>query len=102
MSPPINDGGVGWKGSDTSRNAARDIVSKCMTIRAEVLSFLAATGSAHTSEQIAAALGRPYESVQPRLSELLALGRVEDSGKRGQSRHGKKIIAWKLKPQPQE
>lgn len=84
----------GSKPVDTSRDAAAAIRPKVTELRAMVLAEIVARPS--TSVQIARRLHQPYETVQPRTSELKRLGLIEDSGKRGASRDpAKTAIIWK-------
>jgi hypothetical protein len=46
------------------------------------------------SEQIAAAIGCEYCSVQPRTAELRMAGKIRDSGRRSESRYGRPTIIW--------
>lgn len=85
---------VGFQGGQTSFRAARSMHMKAATIREQVLDCLRSTSGPLSSEQIAAILGLPYESVQPRLAELRLMGKAFDSGIRRVSRFGKPIIAW--------
>lgn len=92
------DCGVGHQGGDTSLRAALDIAPKAATIRLKVMRKLAELDRPLTSEELADRLGIPYESVQPRLSELRRDNLVHDSGIRRTGRHGKPIIAWEARP----
>ncbi len=86
---------TGYAPTDTSHNAARDIEPKVKTLRDQVLAFLRERTFPATTEVIASALGRPYASIQPRLSELKEKGLVEDSGRRGRTQYGKPCIEWR-------
>lgn len=86
--------GVGYQGRDTSLQAAQSNVGKKITLREQVKNVLRGTSEALSTEQIAEMLGRPYVSVQPRLSELANDGLIRDSGKRGKTQWGKQCILW--------
>lgn len=86
--------GVGYQGGDTSLQAAQSNVGKKLTLREQVKNVLCGTSKALSTEQIAEMLGRPYVSVQPRLSELANDGLIRDSGKRGKTQWGKQCILW--------
>lgn len=85
--------GVGFQGGDTSLKAAAEIQPKAGTLRAEALACVKEYGPIST-DGIAMRTGHDYGSIQPRLSELRAAGKVTDSGIRGKTRHGKSCIMW--------
>lgn len=87
---------VGYRNTDTSAAAAARIGSKAATIREQVVDCLKASPAPLTTDEIAFRIGRPYCSVQPRLSELRRSGRVEDSGERKTGYWGVNNIAWRL------
>jgi len=91
---PYTSQDVGWQRTDTSHDAAK--TTDAANIRKKVLWILGRAEIPLTSEEIAAGLGLPYRSVQPRLSELRDLGLVEDSGERGVSTYNKSVIKWGL------
>lgn len=93
---PYLESGVGYQATDTSLAAAVSAKLSARTIRTKVLRLLKIAGEPLSSEDIADHLKLPYRSVQPRLAELRNDGLVEDSGERGLSIYGKKIILWKL------
>ena len=90
------DTGVGFQKPDTSRNAAHAMSAKTGTIKEQVLQCLHRSVGGLTTEQIADYIGKPYGSVQPRLSELQNDKRVKDSGIRRTGRWKKQIIVWEL------
>lgn len=83
----------GWKGRGTSKAAADGIAPEAKGLRARVLEAVKARQG--TPEQIAHRLGVPLMNVRPRLSELAAVGLVEDSGERGTAMGGRKAIVWR-------
>lgn len=85
---------AGWKAEGTSREAAEKVDAK--TLRARVLTELAK--SPGTADEIAHRLHIDRLSIRPRLSELSALGRVEDSGVRRVNESGKRAVVWRLTP----
>jgi predicted HTH transcriptional regulator len=97
--PYLTDG-VGYQPVTTSVASAESIQLKALPLRERIAELLA-ENPPMTSEEIARAIGAPYESVQPRLSELRNAKRAEDSGIRRLSRFGKDIIAWTLKKKEQ-
>jgi hypothetical protein len=89
----------GYQRTDTSKAAAEKVKPKAAWVRARVIDALTRQGPM-TTVQIARAIGLPYESVQPRLSESRALSLVIDTGKRGPSRDpAKNAIVWAIAPQ---
>lgn len=85
----------GWKKTDTSRDAAKDMAGKAGKLRAAVLDTLWRHGPL-TTEEIAVWAGHGYASIQPRTSELRLAGRIEDSGERRLNNSGKRAIVWRL------
>jgi len=84
----------GHADTDTSRAAADAVRPKVSWVRGKVLEAL--TERPGTAVQIARRLRLPYETIQPRTSELKAMGLIEDSGKRGPSRDpAKTAIIWR-------
>lgn len=94
---PYTAQGTGFRPTDTSLDAALSIEPRAPNLRAEVLGWLEQQIRPASTEDIAAALDRPYGSIQPRLSELRDLGLVEDSGSRGLTKYGKTCILWRAK-----
>ncbi len=83
----------GYAPTDTSKAAAKAVRPKVSWVREKVLEALERPG---TAVQIARRLRLPYETIQPRTSELKAMGLIEDSGKRGPSRDpAKTAIIWR-------
>lgn len=83
------------KGSETSQAAAESI-KDVELVRAEVLSLFE-SGWEGTDWQLHEKLGREYETVQPRRSELKDQGLVVDTGRRSNvSRSGKSVSIWAL------
>ena len=93
---PFTDDGVGYRQTDTSKNAAQEQKYRAPNLRSAVILVLQDHKRAMTTEAIAEALERPYGSIQPRLSELQDKGLVRDSGVRGMTRWGKPCIKWIL------
>lgn len=87
----------GYRNTDTSFAAAEAVKPKASTVRLMVLEALKTRPM--TSIEIAGYIGMPFESTQPRTSELAAKGLIEDSGLRGKSRDpSKQAIVWRLVP----
>lgn len=82
--------------TDTSAEAAEAIRPSVSQLQYMILGRLA-IGGPQTSHELAEALGEAYENVQPRCSELRALGQIKDGGKRGPSRNpNRNAIRWEL------
>lgn len=82
--------------TDTSRAAARSI-QPTKLIRDRVADLLKAHSAGLTTEEISGHLRIPYGTVQPRTSELRALGQIEDSGRRRMNGSGRSAIVWAWK-----
>jgi hypothetical protein len=88
--------GIGYQHRDTSLAAASNVGGKKTTLREQVYTLLTQTPTPLSTEQVAEILGRPYVSVQPRLSELSNDRRIRDSGRRGKTQWGKACILWEV------
>ena len=86
---------------DTSIEAAESMEKSSATLRTRVLNILGGADFPFvypmTSEQISDISGISHENVWKRISELRAMGKVEDSGKRRRNRSGRKAIAWQIR-----
>jgi predicted ArsR family transcriptional regulator len=79
----------------TSQAAAEAMVPHAATL--QDLALKALRRKPQTSWELAQALRVDFESIQPRTSELAALGLIEDSGERGAARSPKRTaIRWRL------
>jgi len=86
----------GFKGdAETGRDGARMFTSKCATRQAEALEALWELGEA-SAEQIAERTGRHWYLTRPRMSELRAQGKIQDTGKRAATGMGGQTIVWRL------
>ena len=84
----------GWREPITSKAAAEDMASSADTIRAEVLGSL--REKPKTVHETASALQRSIPAVQPRFSELRALGKIVATGEqRINTASGKRAHVWK-------
>lgn len=81
-------------GSVTSKNAADSIRPHVESQRERVYAWLCAFGPA-SDEQMQDALDMPANTQRPRRVELLAAGRVVDSGRTVTTRSGRNAVAWK-------
>lgn len=91
---PYTSAGTGYRRTDTSHEAARQIEPKAATLRAEVLDVLKRHPRGLDCDEVAEKLGRYFGSVRPRITELKNDGLIVDSGRRSESRWGKKVIVW--------
>jgi hypothetical protein len=82
------------QGGDTSYQAACKISKELGRRQAEVLAHLQ-LGPA-TPEEIADAIGRHFATVRPRVSELVRLGLVMDTGRRGTGALGGTVRIWRV------
>ena len=84
------------KGSDTSREAARNVARGAPTKRAEVYGYILARGDAGaTDAEIEGGLSMLRQSVCARRNELVKLGMIRDSGRRRTSLHtGRRCAVW--------
>jgi predicted ArsR family transcriptional regulator len=64
----------------------------------KILSALEIFGEG-TSQQISDMCGLSYSAVARRISELIAEGKVIDTGRKGKSPSGRGAIIWKLSPE---
>jgi len=86
----------GFKGNaETGRDGARMFASKCGSRQAEALEALRELGEA-SAEQIAEHTSRHWYLVRPRLSELKAQGKVQDTGRRAATGMGGQTTVWRL------
>lgn len=80
---------------DTSREAARRIAGHAGTQRAEVFAFIVSRGViGATDSEIAAGVGIPIQSVNPRRGELEDLGVIVLNGERRPSPSGHPCRVW--------
>lgn len=85
----------GFKEPTTSRDSARQIKRRAETVRDRVAD-LYRRGNSVTPDQAADMLGISILTVRPRVSELVAQGKLVDTGRRwpNQSGHMAKIYRW--------
>lgn len=95
--PPEYPHVPGWKGTDTSREAAKAIAPSAKTLRGQVLGFLKrlAPDEALTADQIAVGMQRSILSIRPRVSELAAAGAIVRGDKRGKNESGMSAATWR-------
>lgn len=96
FSGPYN-GGCGWKARDTAKAAAEAVKPTAATLRARALELLRREGP-RTADDVARRLDEHPLAMRPRLSELAALGLIEDTRQRGRNESGKRAIIWRAVP----
>lgn len=79
---------------ETSRQAAPER-GAAARLRSLALSYVEQSGGC-TADECAAALGESVLAVRPRFSELVALGKLEDSGQRRRNASGKSAAVWRV------
>ncbi len=84
---------AGWKGTDTSREAAETVNTAIVRVMVEAWLL---THGPHTADEVADALGIDRLTVRPRCSELRRLGRLEDTGERRLNLSGRRAIVWRV------
>lgn len=81
--------------ADTSRAAAKQIVSQLQHLEARVFGFLNQRGAAGaTAQEIEDGLKMDGSTVRPRLVTLRARGLVKDSGLRRRTHSLRKAVVW--------
>jgi len=83
----------GYKRGGTSKAAADSMREKAPTLRDMVLAELSQANA--TADECAAAMGLSLLSVRPRFTELLALGKIADTGMTRRNQSGKKATVWR-------
>jgi predicted 2-oxoglutarate/Fe(II)-dependent dioxygenase YbiX len=82
-------------GTDTSIAAAEFMAGIQAPVQRAVLRAIRdASVRGLTAHELAVALGLERTTVQPRTSELRALGKIRDSGQRRPNPNGKMAIVW--------
>ena len=78
---------------ETSRRAAESVAGRAEDLRNKSLAVVSVRPS--TADEVADALGEDRLSVRPRMTELLRLGKVEDSGERRKNASGRSAAVWR-------
>ena len=90
----------GWKGTETSREAAEFVAPKAANLEARCEAFIRAHGPA-SPEEVCAGIAEPGErllltTIRARVCGLRAKGRVVASGEYGKGESGKvRVIRWR-------
>lgn len=91
----------GYKDHDTSRAAAAMIAPCQKTLQRQCLEAIRNAPDGLTADETAALLGKPIWSIRPRLSELVRLGEIHDSGARRENASGARAKVWISTPHAQ-
>ena len=86
----------GWKGKETSRQAAKQERGRSAIIAAKVLEELHNWPFGAAAEQIAPIVGASVYSVRSRLSEMQEKKRVAATEYLYRNENGKNVTIWKL------
>lgn len=82
----------GFKRAGTSEAAAKAIAPRAPSLREQVLALL--QKEALTIDQCAKRLNKPIWSIRPRGTELLALGKIYDTGDTKENDSGHMATVW--------
>ncbi len=85
----------GFKRNGTSADAAEKMKSRAIPLRRRCLVCLKERAS--TADEVAERLGKSILSIRPRLSELVALDLLEETGRRRRNESGTMAAEWKVK-----
>lgn len=83
----------GFKGRETSKAAAEQMVAIAGTLRERVLAEIKRRPS--TPDEVAERMGVTVLAARPRVTELAKLGKIEDTGDRRQNASGRSAIVWR-------
>lgn len=84
----------GYKDDQTSKEAAEAIAGRVHLLRNRCLTAL--TQSPMTADEVSVAIGESVLSTRPRITELLQLGKIEDTGDRRANASGRRAKIWKV------
>jgi predicted HTH transcriptional regulator len=85
---------AGFQKDDCSKEAAHNVNRTLSERQKLVFNALKSHANGATSEEIAQALDKPALSVKPRLTELLLMGKIRKSGKKGKTQLGGNCHIW--------
>lgn len=85
----------GWKKRKTSKAAAKKMETRAPSLRDRVLEVL--RRFAFNSDEVAHALGESQLAIRPRLTELLRMGLIEDTGTIRSNDSGRMAIVFRAK-----
>lgn len=84
----------GFKRRGTSSDAAKSIHSEAPKLREDCLDAI--RSKPRTADEVADALGKSVLAVRPRLSELVALRKIIETGERRPNTSGKMASVWRV------
>lgn len=96
MSAQLYPDAPGWKGTDTSQQAAEHVQVKVSRLRAMVLTQLRLHGPS-TADEIAEYLSLSVLTIRPRVSELKRSGYVHDTGERRANKSGRRAAVMEAR-----
>lgn len=85
--------GAGWKAEGTSKAAAKIVTPKAKTLCEQVYERLQQYSL--TADEAAFILGKSVLSIRPRFSQLLAQGKIYDTGRRRKNESGLLAVVWR-------
>jgi len=88
----------GHRRRSTSRAAAEHMRPKARSLRDRCYAVLE-RGPA-TADEVAGSVGETVLAIRPRITELAALGFIEDGGARRRNVSGRQAIVWRVRPPP--
>lgn len=91
----------GYKEPTTSKAAAAMIAPCQKTLQSLCLEAIKRAPDGLTADETAAILDKPIWSIRPRLSELVRLAEIHDSGLRRANESGARAKVWIAGPVPQ-
>lgn len=89
----------GYKRPGTSQEAARKVRGSANDRRAEALRLIIASPAGLTADEVADAMLLPVLSIRPRVSELVAQGRIIEGPTRRKTSSGMSAAVWIPKPE---
>ena len=87
----------GYKGQQTSKDAAKDKKSSKNIDQLQVVQALKNAQEGLTADEVAQVYGEVFTKYRPRFSELRKNGVIQDTGERRPSYLGKQQIVWELR-----
>ena len=88
----------GAKVGGTSQDAADNMAEHAPTLRDRILFLIGFEGPA-TTDEMADRLNVSVLAVRPRFSELLRMGKIEQTGERRINTSGMMANVWRIKPE---
>ena len=80
---------------DTSLEAFLSVKESLPSIRDRMYEFVLVKGGA-TCDLLEFSLGLRHQTASARITELLAMGLIRDSGLRDETRSGRKAVIWEV------